>query len=606
MHSRRNMEDPISNYRAIQYRSVRLGFGTVLIYAPATALRVVVRSDLKRILNHCHDADSLEGLCVRAARLLNLSEDRHPFVRQSIQELVSLGLIVPEGLVPSSAPVAETATSAITSFAIVTANRPRECKRAFTSFADNLRTHGRHVRVIVMDDSDPACRETYVQTLAEAGTGLEIRYAGRLEKESYIAALISQGIGPDVARFALLGELSALSCTTGANRNALLLDTIGENVISADDDTTCKFAIHPCRDDKLCFGEGGDPREKWFYSGRDQLQEEVTWVEADFIGEHERLLDRPVLRIASAKGEIDAVHGNCPSRFHPSRSQARVAITMSGVAGDSGTYSANALLRSTGATQQRLSSSEEMFRCAQQSREVLSVVPARTVTDHPFCMAYLLGMANAGTLPPFFPIGRNQDGIFGALLRLSTVNAIGHIPLAVLHDPPSKRPYQEFPECRISDMVLCLIAWLVGPAGNEPPRSLRFLGQGLVDISRLDDSDFWDVLFQAVSKQSAERLRSTERSMKRLSECPEYWRSEVERFYEHTAASLRNVNCCIPVEFSQGRDLHEARCATREMVKMAGRLFLEWFDLIDASRLLSQRGRRISVAISEARKVVRR
>ncbi len=65
-------------------------------------------------------------------------------------------------------------------------------------------------------------------------------------------------------------------------------------------------------------------------------------------------------------------------------------------------------------------------------------------------------------LPPFLPLGRNQDGVFGAAIKACLPGAlVGYVPWVIRHDPI---PAREFPDgemrvwrFRISEMVNLLL-----------------------------------------------------------------------------------------------------------------------------------------------------
>jgi hypothetical protein len=437
-----------------------------------------------------------------------------------------------------------------------------------------------------------------MQGIKGCKAGLAIRYAGLPEKKSYIDALVRLGVQPEIARFALLGDFKNVAYTPGANRNAILLDTAGDCILTADDDSLCTLASHPNRDRKLYLKGAGDPRDKWFYSDREHVYALNTWIEDDLIGEHECLLGKQLsalvldskdnVEIQNACGhELDAIHTGCGA----------IAATMTGVAGDSGMYTSSSFLRSTGDTQARLCESEAIFKCALTSREMLAVVRGHTITHDSFCMAGQLGLANFEMLPPFFPVGKNQDGVFGMLIRRSTPHFLAHIPLAVYHAPPFQREYQKIPQCRISDVILSLILSLVPPDRHGTLASLRFLGQGMRDIGELTDSEFAHFTRHAVCKQTGERLRMIESILKRFPQCPAYWLEEVASLFRQSTETLQDPAWWVPIELRNGRSLDFAKSALKELVVMTGNLFHHWPDIVDAARSLRKRGQRISTVL---------
>jgi FkbH-like protein len=160
-------------------------------------------------------------------------------------------------LAPTSSAAVGASAGALTiaSIGVVTANRPEALLRALESYAENARHHGRAPDLVVVDDSRaPAMRAANRGALAALsrarGASRAIRYAGTEEKEAFLRALGAFDVPPDVARFALLPDVTDTT-TVGANRNALLLDAVGDLVFSADDDTLCRLAAPPDSDPAL-------------------------------------------------------------------------------------------------------------------------------------------------------------------------------------------------------------------------------------------------------------------------------------------------------------------------------------------------------------------
>ncbi len=65
---------------------------------------------------------------------------------------------------------------------------------------------------------------------------------------------------------------------------------------------------------------------------------------------------------------------------------------------------------------------------------------ARTVGDGRFCQGAILGLDHRDLLPPFFPVGRYEDGVFRTTLRaLDDAALFGHVPSALVHEPATER-----------------------------------------------------------------------------------------------------------------------------------------------------------------------
>ena len=109
--------------------------------------------------------------------------------------------------------------------------------------------------IIVADDSPAAGSEDVRSALQpfDNRRAQPLRYGGRRERSRFADALAQEsGVSPDIVRFALFGD-SRCPLSTGANRNALLLDTIDSLVLNVDDDTRGDVAMAPGAEDGLSF-----------------------------------------------------------------------------------------------------------------------------------------------------------------------------------------------------------------------------------------------------------------------------------------------------------------------------------------------------------------
>ena len=163
------------------------------------------------------------------------------------------------------------------------------------------------------------------------------------------------------------------------------------------------------------------------------------------LASHERLLGRRAANVifeAEAAGLLDL------SRLDPAlqslleRRDCFVAVTTTGICGDSGAGNQKTLLLLEGPDRERLMRSDDAYRSAVSSREVLAVASRYQLSGLPFLMTPCVGLDNRELLPPFFPLFRNSDGLFGRTLRAFRPEAlIGRLPIAVAHFPPEGRRY---------------------------------------------------------------------------------------------------------------------------------------------------------------------
>jgi hypothetical protein len=109
-------------------------------------------------------------------------------------------------------------------------------------------------------------------------------------------------------------------------------------------------------------------------------------------------------------------------------------------------------------------------------------------------MSYCMGLDNRSLLPPFLPVGRNEDGVFGVTLGLTDENALfAHLPYGVIHDSQRPSSYAEDEKMvsarrtRLSDLILWLTQrsmHLLDLAGHGAV-TLRQLGDGLANVQTM-------------------------------------------------------------------------------------------------------------------------
>jgi hypothetical protein len=115
---------------------------------------------------------------------------------------------------------------------VIPTYRLREVNETVECYDQHFWKNGHSVRIVVFDDSIPANQEKYFPLLEQTRTHNELYYVGPREKEQFLAYLNRrlrdarlQGIVKNLFR-----------PSYGGNRNCALMYTLGELVVSSDDD----------------------------------------------------------------------------------------------------------------------------------------------------------------------------------------------------------------------------------------------------------------------------------------------------------------------------------------------------------------------------------
>jgi hypothetical protein len=437
-----------------------------------------------------------------------------------------------------------------------------------------------------------------LDVLCNLDVNCPIYHAGVPERIAFVHELASCGIDPDIARFTLIGEFVEGLFTAGSARNTVLLDTVGRRIISSDDDIVCQIVRHPESANRLEFANHDSPRDAWFFEDREELRANLRWEEFDFLAEHEKLLGKRPAQISLETNwngiDLDKA---CKHLLAALRlDSGRIVATMSGLAGDSGAACAYYFLLSPGALD-KISKNESVFRTAFRTREVLWVVRSHTLTHCWLCQGACLGLANDELLPPFCPVGRNEDGVFGALNGLVQDCFMGYVPLAVLHDAEAGRKCDRSAPFRISSLIISLISNISYPQSRDVRKVLRAVGAELVYIATLGDRDISDLIFDAVSRSEARTLRVLDSYVKRLPECPAYLEQEILVNRQSTLSNLMKARQFVPLELEQSLGTREAWDRTIDLIRQVGRMLYCWPDMVDAARQLRGRDSRVCQAL---------
>jgi len=477
--------------------------GSDLVSSPFTPGWQQLPSFAARLLQGCRTFATLHEHAARLCGELCLGPEQVRAIHEQLSALAQAGfLVTPAQLTSYSRSQASAAEllPPIASVGIPTRDRPQSLQRCLTGYLESALQHGRTHDYVVIDDSQSAearrANRCLLQSLRERYRR-EICYAGPEEKARYAETLIRQaGLPADAVEFGLL-NVEQCPVATGCSRNALLLHTVGDLLLQIDDDTVCRLAATPGARPGLALSSQFDPTEFWLLAE----DETVQTVDKDLLAIHESLLGKGPADWVSGPVAGAGLHWDQagPSFFRKlGTGSARVLVTAAGLAGDSGMGSPLYFLSLAGASRARLLRSEGGYRHGLAHQQILRAVTGATICEGAFCMAPNLGLDNRQLLPPFLPVQRNQDGVFGVLLRTCFPGGFfGFFPWALGHQqpaPPSPSAGDSWDRAlrfRSGQIIQALIrSFSLGPDQTDRAKSLRALGQALVELGSRPQPDF--------------------------------------------------------------------------------------------------------------------
>jgi hypothetical protein len=496
----------------------------------------------------------------------------------------------------------------------LTGDRVDSLVRALTSYIENNKRYAREATVVVMDQSRtaPARAETRERLRALGKRfDLGVAYAGVEEKERFAESLEGcTGVSAATIRFALFGELHGdgfgWASRAGAQRNGILLQTVGEKLLSVDDDTECGQFAAPAVEHRPRLIVSREPSDVWFFEDLAQARAFAKPVHQDVLAGHERMLGlsppsadpEPIATAAPWPNASDT-----PLRDRLARKDAKVMATFNGLLGDCawgspfGYWGAPlGSLMVEGDSHDRLVRSKEAYLAALGTRTILRVARAPSVSDT-YSTTTFLGLDNRDLLPPFLPVQRGQDLIFGRMLwRCFEHACFGHLPTALLHLPVEPRRFSSAEVIRSAAgydlaklIVDCILECPLRRGEGNGRDRLCALGEHLSELGALPSSEF-----DRRVRVQAERTTSAFAGwmiahLEARDGLPAFWANDVRRYVEALRAAVAGEHYCIPLDLLAGSTLQRARATAQRVVLEFGRLCSAWPALVEGSRHLRAR-----------------
>jgi hypothetical protein len=551
---------------------------------------VVEMSDLAaRVVGLCRGFRTLEqhALAVGETGVCGSPE----LVAQSLEACVRAGLLASG---PISAGQVRRAPEAnaprLAAVVVLTADRPGMLRRCLAALSKHCAGREPCVRVVVVDGSRregrAAANRALVAELSKTCTW-SLEYLGRAEAKCIRQRLRREGLPATALDVGLTpGEI-------GAGRNLGIAATSGEDVVMVDDDVLCTVWADAGREETLQLVGHEDVRKWKFLSSRKEAMALARPECVNLLDEHGRLLSAPLRSCVSKwTAPIDATlacrHVACGLE---GKRAAVIRVTMAGLAGDSGMYCPSYLMFQPWSAARACGGDPLLAEAALRSREVHRIAAMPLVTHYPSCMAYCTGFANSALLPPFMPMGRNEDGVFGSMLATCDEGALfAHLPFGVIHDSARDSRYgrdelRAAREVRISEFILWAIrASVAGTVLNSPIERMQRIGRGFTDLASLRLADFRDLVRDVILVVRGSELERVDRQLASDNVFARCWAAPYANYRRAFMESVKDASFFIPVEFKGRGDDSKCYAAAQEFVGLFGELIGAWPSVWTACR----------------------
>ena len=424
--------------------------GAILARNPRTGREMVLPLEVLNAMSYCSDFRSMDE---HVAMLMEGNEPdagKADAIRSVVKSVHAGGLTVSakdicEQLTPDKAasPIEEKPV-----VVVITWERPQALERLLGSIVANCDLEGVE-RCFVVDDSrsrENRSRNQQVTQAAARQTSISIHYHGSDESRELMDELIRRlPQYEEEIRFLVDRERWKDQWTAGIARNYSHLLSLGKPVIVIDDDALCEVYEAPFREQGIEFSRR--QREATFYANDDEWRAEPAAEKRDPIARHMQCLGLTVpqaLRVIGMdKLEQAALRHTQPTFARRLNKHSRVLITECGSMGDPGTGGIQWLATMSADSRDRLMQNEGRLQQAQDQRHCW-LGRTHPVFEPNANISQLTGFDNRGFLPPYFPIIRGQDRLFGVTTSFIFPDSVTlDYPWAVPHLPIPARTWSE-------------------------------------------------------------------------------------------------------------------------------------------------------------------
>ena len=332
--------------------------------------------------------------------------------------------------------------------AIITWERPAALRRLLLSLEKRCDLDAID-RVVVVDDSRSDKNGLQNRSITnECGTGFScgLEYFGAAEAHALMHSLIGRlPTHESSIRFLLDRHAWKDHWTAGIARNYCQLLAAGKPLLVCDDDIICDVHEAPVDEDGVEIT--AQTREAVFYTDHESWPESASDDSPDPVSRHMQVLGRTIpqaLQALDFKELPSTALRHCNAEFAGRLSRdSRVLVTECASIGDPGTGSNRWLATLPAASRDRLLANPSLLDSALRKRNCWlgRMQPALVAHSN---MSQLTGSDNRDFLPPYLPVMRGQDRLFGDVCQFLFPDSVTlDLPWAVPHLPMPERSWRD-------------------------------------------------------------------------------------------------------------------------------------------------------------------
>lgn len=427
--------------------------GNRLLHNTRNGKRAVVKPEVYASLLLCNQFRTFEE---HAAAIIERNPDmqgQQADIRKVLKNMLDSGIMLSAKSVSDRYKVkienkSEQKENTAPVVAILTWERPQALERLLESIETNCDTGNFH-RLYVIDDSRSVENIKLNQALVErfkSKNPSPLQYFGRAEQQFLISEIVNR-LPEHANAINFLTDTSRWKdhWTAGLTRNLALLLSSGRRLVMIDDDAICDVYNPPNQKQDITFSDS--PRDAMFYGEEQEWAYLQQPINPDPINRHMQCLGLTFSEALTVLGQNHlkpAGFTNATalqiSELQPDSS---VLVTECGSFGCPGTQKNTWLPSMAPVSLKRMLASVKKTTQALGSRKVWSGRNQPHFSPRSN-MSQITGFDNRQMLPPYIPIMRGQDRLFGNMLDFIFPESVAlDYPWAVPHLPLPDRQWRD-------------------------------------------------------------------------------------------------------------------------------------------------------------------
>lgn len=532
--------------------------GNLLLQNTQNFERALVTKEVYASLIQCNSFKSLDQ---HTAHIIDRNpglQEQQTNVRQMLQSMLDNGMMLSaknklDQLKNNEISPSVVENNAAPVVAIVTWERPEALERLLKSIVTNSDIMKFHC-LYVVDDSRKTENITRNQEVVKIFQPLiegEICYFGQTEQQSLLSKLIRM-LPEHANAIRFLADQSRWRdhWTSGLSRNLAMLLSCGRHLIMLDDDVICDVynPVKPISD--ITFSD--DSREADFYRSEQDLTSHQKSLHMNPVNAHMQCLG---LTFSEALNVLGQDHLNPAglsnatslqaSELHP---ESPVLVTECGTLGCPGSGNNTWLPDMAVSSLQNVLSSDVKTHNALYYRMVWSGRNGPHFAPRPN-MSPITGLDNREMLPPYFPVFRGEDRLFGYVLDFIFPSSVTlDYPWAVPHFPIPQREWSEkhrdftlkpsfpiyFPEKLLEQKSSCLT--------QVPKNRMKVLSAWLNDLAGASVASQTELYRSSVLQRTSDQLGHFSDLLRSAKFAPTEWREYLEKGFSELKTNMERAS----------------------------------------------------------------